>query len=633
MLARGALGILVVVARACVAVATEATRETVLIVGASRGLGLGFAQVYAGAGAIVHATARNLSTAVRLTAFASKFPSVTIHPLDVRDAAQISSLADALSGTSVDLLIYSAGTNAGDLDAQAAINAHAPFAVLERLLPAVERSVASRRRVCLITSDLGTPLRAEAMGRINEQAHNYALSKMAANKRFRIAEPSWRELGIAAIAMQPGKVKTDMNGRGNLSPTRAASSIKKVLDKLTLDQSGSFLNYQGVMVSWETGRPCAARGCSGRNMTAARHARAAKPFAAQKRAQRAMLRNVTAARAAAKPRAARRRAGGGIFSAASSDGAAAASNSHSAWLPFVGTPAEVLQQHPDPLDALSNGKVPAIVLKQQIDPLELAALNERLFQMHAQKKAWVSNGPGGYIGVAFTSALKWNLSPKRYAALAPKVTDTFRRHGIYGPIEALYGGLRALSKGRTVRTARDVQTNLSFTPATFRMQPNGTVQPKHVDSLQAFERLACRESCGCAARPRRDKQQRRLSTFDDMRRFKRQLSALVLLQRSDMPSPEVSVYEHYIDDIEKDCALRLGGMGKNPPLTNAFALNYEPSTRRTFHAQSTDIRTGDVYIFNSNFLHEVHPISVRQQTRMSISTFVGFSDDEIVVWG
>ena len=38
-------------------------------------------------------------------------------------------------------------------------------------------------------------------------------------------------------------------------------------------------------------------------------------------------------------------------------------------------------------------------------------------------------------------------------------------------------------------------------------------------------------------------------------------------------------------------------------------------------------------MFNSGFLHEVHPIIVREHTRMTISTFLGFSDEEVVVWG
>ena len=116
-----------------------------------------------------------------------------------------------------------------------------------------------------------------------------------------------------------------------------------------------------------------------------------------------------------------------------------------------------------------------------------------------------------------------------------------------------------------------------------------------------------------------------------------QFSALVLLQRSDMPAPEVSVYEHHMDDVEKDCNLRLKGISKYnaPGPTNAFATNFDRSRfgRRLFDARSTDIETGDIYIFNSQYLHEVHPIVVREQTRMTISTFVGFSDDEVVVWG
>jgi hypothetical protein len=86
-----------------------------------------------------------------------------------------------------------------------------------------------------------------------------------------------------------------------------------------------------------------------------------------------------------------------------------------AWTPLVGTPADILKQHPDPLRALSKGKVPAIVLKQQIDPAELASLQDRLFRMHAAGQLWTKRGAtdsGGYIGIAFTSALKYRRPPR-----------------------------------------------------------------------------------------------------------------------------------------------------------------------------------------------------------------------------
>ena len=118
-----ALGLLIAAA------ASSATRtdlapkpaETVLIVGASRGIGLGLAGVYAAAGARVHATARNVSSAAALAALAAQHPDhVTIHPLEVRDGSQVAALAKALDlqHVELDLLIYNAGTNKGDLATQ-----------------------------------------------------------------------------------------------------------------------------------------------------------------------------------------------------------------------------------------------------------------------------------------------------------------------------------------------------------------------------------------------------------------------------------------------------------------------------------------------------------------------------------
>ena len=110
---------------------------SVLIIGASRGIGLGFAQSYALDGWEVHATTRTPGDPGALGEIAG---NVSIHGLEVRDQAQISALSEVFEGRGLDVLIHSAGVLRGvTRDEMRAINADAPFDVVEALMPAVLR--------------------------------------------------------------------------------------------------------------------------------------------------------------------------------------------------------------------------------------------------------------------------------------------------------------------------------------------------------------------------------------------------------------------------------------------------------------------------------------------------------------
>ena len=79
---------------------------TVLITGASRGLGLEYARQYASDGWRVIATCRDPDNAMEL---ASLEGEVEIRALDIGDHEKILSLANSLSKESIDLLLNNAG--------------------------------------------------------------------------------------------------------------------------------------------------------------------------------------------------------------------------------------------------------------------------------------------------------------------------------------------------------------------------------------------------------------------------------------------------------------------------------------------------------------------------------------------
>src|SRR5258707_3689321 len=80
--------------------------STVLITGASRGLGLEFARAYAAEGWKVIATCRHPDQAADLRGLPG---DISIRPLDVAQTAQIEALAAELAGVPIDVLINNAG--------------------------------------------------------------------------------------------------------------------------------------------------------------------------------------------------------------------------------------------------------------------------------------------------------------------------------------------------------------------------------------------------------------------------------------------------------------------------------------------------------------------------------------------
>src|SRR5688572_14595035 len=81
---------------------------SVLITGTARGLGLEFVRQYAGEeGWNIHACVRKPSP--ELLELAKKYPSISVHELEVTDHVAVDALAEKLKDTPLDLLINNAG--------------------------------------------------------------------------------------------------------------------------------------------------------------------------------------------------------------------------------------------------------------------------------------------------------------------------------------------------------------------------------------------------------------------------------------------------------------------------------------------------------------------------------------------
>ena len=215
---------------------------TVMVIGASRGIGLEMVRQYAAADWRVHATTRTPLQPGALGAIAG---DVVRHALDVRDAQQIEVLAQEVEPEGIDVLIHNAGVaGRGMRPAEVHhINADAPIRVAQALLAAVIRS--REKKLILMTSQLGA--RRGYTGSLGL----YGDSKAALNDAFRAHAPVWGQRGCVAIVMHPGWVRTDMGGAGaSLAVEESVRGMRQVIARLTPKDHGRFFTWEGREHPW-----------------------------------------------------------------------------------------------------------------------------------------------------------------------------------------------------------------------------------------------------------------------------------------------------------------------------------------------------------------------------------------------
>ena len=129
-----------------VTTAPNRERKTTIIIGASRGLGLGLAREFARRGWQVTATARNASSAKELAAVFAASERIAVEQVDIDLPDSINSLATRLVGHRFDLVFINAGvagpehqsvdaTTPQEIGALIYTNAVAPIRIARRLLP------------------------------------------------------------------------------------------------------------------------------------------------------------------------------------------------------------------------------------------------------------------------------------------------------------------------------------------------------------------------------------------------------------------------------------------------------------------------------------------------------------------
>ena len=223
---------------------------TVVITGASRGLGFEFAKQYKADGWSVIATCRDPAKADALKAL-----GVRVEALDVDSAAQTKALADKLASESIDLLILNAGiygprtTGYQDLDEGAwaevlRTNVMAPLRLAVAMADTLSKG--GMKKLAFVSSRMGSIVANDSGG-----AYIYRSSKAALNAVIKSFALDTRELGLTSISLHPGWVQTDMGGpSAAIDPTTSVTGMRAVIAKAQISDNGSFFNYDGAALPW-----------------------------------------------------------------------------------------------------------------------------------------------------------------------------------------------------------------------------------------------------------------------------------------------------------------------------------------------------------------------------------------------
>ena len=224
--------------------------KTVLIVGASRGIGHEFARQYKKSGWRVLATARDGAALDALAELGAETFSVDITAPD-----EIAALRGKLDSQRLDAAIVVSGVygprtegiepiTAEDFDHVMHTNVRGPMQLMPVLLPLVEEAGGV---FAVISSKMGSI--GDASG---TAGWLYRVSKAALNDALKLASTDARR--ATCISLHPGWVRTDMGGaQAAIEPARSVTGMRGVLAQAAAEHdafNGRFYQYDGTPLDW-----------------------------------------------------------------------------------------------------------------------------------------------------------------------------------------------------------------------------------------------------------------------------------------------------------------------------------------------------------------------------------------------
>ncbi len=224
--------------------------KTALIIGASRGLGLGLVKTLLADGWQVTATVRNPKGADALQALGK----VRIEKLDMDDQQAVIALSQQFKGEMFDLLFVNAGVKGPEVQTPGGAtlaqvgqlfftNAVAPINLAQRFVGQIRPDTGV---LAFMSSVLGSVTMPDA-----PELALYKASKAALNSMTNSFVTQLGEQKMTVLSLHPGWVKTDMGGEG--ADLDVETSTRGLIDQVNayVGKGGHhFVNYRGDVIPW-----------------------------------------------------------------------------------------------------------------------------------------------------------------------------------------------------------------------------------------------------------------------------------------------------------------------------------------------------------------------------------------------
>ena len=234
--------------------ASNQTAPTILLIAASRGLGLAMAREFLKRGWNVVGTVRGGSSRTKLHDLADEFKGrLEIETLDICEQAQVTALRERLSGRVFEMLFVNAGTTNNEKDTIGQVttdefirvmvtNSLCPMRVVESL----QDLVSSNGLIAVMSSGQGS-----VANNVTGMREVYRGSKAALNQFMRSYAARNSGTPRAMVLMAPGWVRTEMGGPdAHLSVEESVPNLVNVLLKKQGNVGLEYLDYLGRTVPW-----------------------------------------------------------------------------------------------------------------------------------------------------------------------------------------------------------------------------------------------------------------------------------------------------------------------------------------------------------------------------------------------
>jgi NAD(P)-dependent dehydrogenase (short-subunit alcohol dehydrogenase family) len=228
---------------------TSQQQKTVLLIGASRGLGFAMAQEYLARGWRVIATGRPDSTD-KLRQLGG---ALEIETVDITEPQQVAALRARLDGRRIDLLFVNAGVKNDDKETIADVSTDEFIRVMVtnslspmRVIETCQDLVPPDGTIGVMSSGQGS-----VTNNVNGHYEVYRGSKAALNMFMRSFAARHADDPRTLLLMAPGWVRTDMGGPGaRLSIDESIPNLVNTIDAYHGRAGLHYLDYLGRVVPW-----------------------------------------------------------------------------------------------------------------------------------------------------------------------------------------------------------------------------------------------------------------------------------------------------------------------------------------------------------------------------------------------